>query len=1320
MPSNDGLVVVLPLYNENITEPDLDCDGIVDTLDPDIDGDGVVNASDAFPLNSNESVDTDGDGIGNNAERDDDNDGYTDSEEILAGSNPLDENSTLLTIPKKRLFIIGSSTVHAGNYLSGDFNDPYGSDRKLEGWGEQIGHYMKDQNKVYNRARSGADSINYRLPDTNPDHVNAEGFKDRYWSKTETLIHDSNDSNGGFLMIQFGANDQANHRTEEAFKNELKSYIADAKRLGLIPVLLSPPNHRNHHASRLYTPFIDDVAKDEDVLYLDLNTKSRNVWAGYNVNEDYNGDGIDDNVYNETLPEADILYGYLEYHRGINNAHLSPIGANIVAGWVKELACQSDRDDAKLLCSQFLEDRKTPNEVPPVIAVKGTATIDVNIHMPYIEKGATASDDVDGDISAHIVTTGSVDTDTPGNYTIIYTVSDSSGNKVTTTRTVNVINSNVETVTVHEDAEDASQERWHKYGNTDSTIENVVDEVRDSRVIELSGNVETDNGFYLLMTPEVTAGFVTSWAMNFNADFKIFIRVQTQNNGVVFLTYVPEDIDRGYVEENGLKYAYFALGSDANNGTWKTFTRDIVADLRTVQKDFVITRILSFNVRGSGRVDDISTSTRAPQESFTYNGHAYKIVKNALSWQDASAAAHADGGYLANIGSIAENHEIYSRLNRYIDASEYANTKAINGGEASYVWIGANDTATEGTWVWENSSQAFWSGIRDGAPLNGLYSNWGRRVSDKSQMEPDNAGNAQDAAGIAITQWQLNVGNLGQPSQWNDVSGDSTLYYIVEYDNQEEIVLNELKAFPTAEGAGANASGGRGGQVIYVTNRDADGNGSLKWALTRDFNRTIVFAIGGRFDLNTGINLGSKTNDIGENMYNNFTLAGQTAWDKGGVHLANNGDTSTWARHFNVYGQENMILRYFDTRFNWQWYTKDNASDQQPSIRFVNSSDFIIDHMSSGWSAYGLIVTNGFRNNYDRTIDNITVQRSLFHENIINPEATGQKNHNVGLLLGTIGTGGNVADWNKIGHFSIHKNAFIGLSHRFPNTAGGNNARFDIINNYVYGFDGGGHKRLVRAGGNAHNDFRNNVYQETLYSPSFSISNLIGFTYLKFIPDDFNSDDEAPNFYIDSNLFLSTTEQRLDITDTVQNSNGRDMIHLFDSPASMSDLPNLIIRNTPNTSSDIAVSILNASDVKDNVLNNVGGNVKFSSDGTTYVDNTIDTMYLNWAKNNNGPSIITAEVGDGGMGDQARFVHPTYSTDTAVDLDVYDTDRDGIPNSWELSHNLNPNIANNNAVRVDRNWDMGDYLVINNAGYTDLEMYLADIAGDFHMLAQAN
>ncbi len=84
---------------------DLDGDGVGDNEDVfpvnpsewlDTDGDGVGDNEDAFPSDSTESVDTDRDGIGNNADDDDDNDGYTDTDETsecMPYSDPLDASS---------------------------------------------------------------------------------------------------------------------------------------------------------------------------------------------------------------------------------------------------------------------------------------------------------------------------------------------------------------------------------------------------------------------------------------------------------------------------------------------------------------------------------------------------------------------------------------------------------------------------------------------------------------------------------------------------------------------------------------------------------------------------------------------------------------------------------------------------------------------------------------------------------------------------------------------------------------------------------------------------------------------------------------------------------------------------------------------------------------------------------------------------------------------------------------------------------------------------------------------------------------------------
>ena len=62
-------------------------------INSDLDSDGVINELDAFPFDNSESIDSDGDGIGNFADLDDDNDGFTDLEEVGYGSDPLDKSS---------------------------------------------------------------------------------------------------------------------------------------------------------------------------------------------------------------------------------------------------------------------------------------------------------------------------------------------------------------------------------------------------------------------------------------------------------------------------------------------------------------------------------------------------------------------------------------------------------------------------------------------------------------------------------------------------------------------------------------------------------------------------------------------------------------------------------------------------------------------------------------------------------------------------------------------------------------------------------------------------------------------------------------------------------------------------------------------------------------------------------------------------------------------------------------------------------------------------------------------------------------------------
>ncbi len=53
-------------------------------------------------------------------------------------------------------------------------------------------------------------------------------------------------------------------------------------------------------------------------------------------------------------------------------------------------------------------------------------------------EGVSATDDTDGDVTSNITVSGTVDTSTPGTYTLTYTVADSSNNETTTDRTITV------------------------------------------------------------------------------------------------------------------------------------------------------------------------------------------------------------------------------------------------------------------------------------------------------------------------------------------------------------------------------------------------------------------------------------------------------------------------------------------------------------------------------------------------------------------------------------------------------------------------------------------------------------------------------------------------------------------------------------------------------------------------------------------------------------------------------------------------------------------------------------------------------------------
>jgi len=156
-------------------------------------------------------------------------------------------------------------------------------------------------------------------------------------------------------------------------------------------------------------------------------------------------------------------------------------------------------------------------------------------------------------------------------------------------------------------------------------------------------------------------------------------------------------------------------------------------------------------------------------ETFNHDGKSYEIIKDKKTWIEAAECAVERGGILTEIGNIEEQQAIFEALkNADINVTQ---TRAPDGGNGSYVWIGGNDISTEGNWIWDgdgdNEGVQFWMGKADGSAIDNQYTNWGK--------EPDDY-NMQDALGFSLNGWPF-----GKAGEWNDISKTNKLYFIIEY-----------------------------------------------------------------------------------------------------------------------------------------------------------------------------------------------------------------------------------------------------------------------------------------------------------------------------------------------------------------------------------------------------------------------------------------------------------------------------------------------------------------------------------------------------------
>lgn len=175
-------------------------------------------------------------------------------------------------------------------------------------------------------------------------------------------------------------------------------------------------------------------------------------------------------------------------------------------------------------------------------------------------------------------------------------------------------------------------------------------------------------------------------------------------------------------------------------------------------------------------------------------------------------------------------------------------------------------------------------------------------------------------------------------------------------------------AFPTAEGFGKYASGGRGGKVVEVTTLADNGEGSLRWALTEAGREdaTIVFRVSGIIDI--GPNPQRKSERSIRAKLKNVTIAGQTAPGEG--ILLRGGK-------LNLGGSENVIIRNIRSRLGVREDIEGSKKErfiEGGAIGIENARNIIIDHCCFGWSGEENVTM--YDNHYT------TMQWCIIHEGL--------------------------------------------------------------------------------------------------------------------------------------------------------------------------------------------------------------------------------------------------------------------------------------------------------------------------------------------------
>jgi len=429
-----------------------------------------------------------------------------------------------------------------------------------------------------------------------------------------------------------------------------------------------------------------------------------------------------------------------------------------------------------------------------------------------------------------------------------------------------------------------------------------------------------------------------------------------------------------------------------------------------------------------------------------------------------------------------------------------------------------------------------------------------------------------------------------------------------------------LVAFPGAEGFGAYATGGRGGSVLYVTNLNADGPGSLQWAIDQPGTRYILFKVSGL--INTQIHL--TNGDV--------TIAGQTS--PGGITIrglvTDESPFQDQAVQAPADFAENWILQHIRIR-----PAPTTTGDDGLRLRYTRNA--IVDHVSIG-------------NALDEAIE-ISYSHDITVQNTIIAETVGGHSFYGGVLMNY----SNPAYGFKLDNVSLHHDIFNRIEGRLPE---------------------GSRESLAAANSYMNLELSNNLYWDPRFMVELGqstgvVTNAGGDPYpiywnLNAVNNVFHVGSSFPYSMFDD-LILRRSGNHLFVSGNTMNLYPtRSDYQLFyccndyssvTDPSNSSGLAQKLTTRNPFP----AITYTPTDQLRSVLLNTAGA----------WPRDPMDTRLMGFVASN---TISSAPPNTNPAGDALlpAYVGPPPAAPT-------DTDADGMPDSWEVTRGTNPNVANTNA-----------------------------------------